>query len=212
MWMKLIDNIIINQLGLHTTTHSRCIYRRLKDGETQLILRQVDDFIVGCKNKQFARNLFNDIGKKIQFPSKVEQGIIPFEFLGIVTNCNGVGITQTPDYIEIFCKNYIARLLKLHGWDTKSPVESTLKLESTSTLDEVTSTTVTARDENYVNQHLNHACGANEAKSVPLKFSLNAMNHHESPGSNVSDQTKFLQVSKFTDSSADGNYFSMNAS
>ena len=38
MWMKLIDNIIINQLGFHTTTHNRCIYRRVQDGETQLLL------------------------------------------------------------------------------------------------------------------------------------------------------------------------------
>ena len=30
MWMKLIDNIIIiKQLGFHTTTHDRCIYRRV---------------------------------------------------------------------------------------------------------------------------------------------------------------------------------------
>ena len=115
--MKLIDNIIINQLGFHITTHNRCIYRRVQDGETQLLLQQVDDFIVGCKNKQSTWNLFNDIGKKIQFPSEVEQGIIPFKFLGIVTNCNGVDITQTPDYIEISCNNYIARLLKSHGWD-----------------------------------------------------------------------------------------------
>ena len=135
MWMKLIDDIIINQLGFHTTTHNRCIYRRVQDRETQLLLRQFDGFLLGYKNKQSTQNLFNIIGIKIQFPSKVEQGIIPFEFLSIVTDYNGVDITQTPDYIEISCKNYIARLLKSHGWDTKSPLES--KLESTLTLDEV---------------------------------------------------------------------------
>ena len=35
-------------------------------------------------------------------------------------------------------------------------------------LDEVTNTIVTAPDENYVNQNLNRACSANEAKSDPL--------------------------------------------
>ena len=101
MWMKLIDNIIINQLGFHTTTHDRCIHRRVRDGETQLLLCQVDDFILGTKDKQSVRNLFNDIGKKIQFPTEVEQGIIQFDFLGIVKDYNGVDITQTPDYVEM---------------------------------------------------------------------------------------------------------------
>ena len=44
-----------------------------------------------------------------------------FEFLGVVTVYNGVDIIQTPDYIEMSCKNYILRLLKSHGWDTPSP-------------------------------------------------------------------------------------------
>ena len=29
IWMKFIDNIIINQLGFHTATHDRCMYRRV---------------------------------------------------------------------------------------------------------------------------------------------------------------------------------------
>ena len=93
--MKLIDSIIINQLGFHTTTHDRCIYRRVQDGETQLLLCQVDDILLGCENEQSAQNLFNDIKKKIKFPTEVKQGIVPFEFLGIVKDYNGVDITQT---------------------------------------------------------------------------------------------------------------------
>lgn len=93
MWMKLIDNIIINQLGFHTTKYDRCIYRRVWDGETQLLLCQVNDFLLGCENEQLEINLFNKIGKTIQFPTKVEQGIIPFEFIGIVKDYNGVDIT-----------------------------------------------------------------------------------------------------------------------
>ena len=63
------------------------------------------------------------MGKKIQFPSEVEQGIAPFEFLGIVKDYNGVDITQTPNYMEMLCKNYISRLLKSNGWDTKSRLD-----------------------------------------------------------------------------------------
>ena len=38
MWTKLNDNIIINQLGFHTTTHDICIYRRVQDEKTHLLL------------------------------------------------------------------------------------------------------------------------------------------------------------------------------
>ena len=51
---------------------------------------------------------------------KKEILIIPFEYLGVVKDYNGCNITQTPDYIEMSCGNYIRRLLKSHGWDTDS--------------------------------------------------------------------------------------------
>ena len=120
MWMKMIDEILITQLGFRTTTHDRCIYIRERDGEVQLLLRQIDNFCTGMTSEKAARDLFNDIGIKIQFPSEKEDGTIPFEFLGVVTDYNGVDIIQTPDYIEMSCKNYILRLLKSHGWDTPS--------------------------------------------------------------------------------------------
>ena len=94
MWMKMINEILINQLGFRTTTHDRCIYIREKDGQVQLILRQIDDFCAAMTSEKASRNLFNDIGIKIQFPKEKEDGTIPFEFLGIVTDYNGVDIIQ----------------------------------------------------------------------------------------------------------------------
>ena len=85
-----------------------------------MLLHQIDNFCTGITSEKAAPDLFNDIGIKIQFPSEKEDGTIPFEFLGVVTDYNGVDIIQTPDYIEISCKNYILRLLKSHGWDTPS--------------------------------------------------------------------------------------------
>ena len=76
--------------------------------------------MLGITSEKAARNLFNDIGIKIQFPSKAELDIIPFEFLGIVKDYNSVDIIQTPDYIEMSSKSYIECLLKLHGWETMS--------------------------------------------------------------------------------------------
>ena len=84
------------------------------------MLRQVDDFLLTCDSETTAKNIFDTIRKKIQFDSEKEKNIIPFEYLGVVTDYNGVDIIQTPDYIEMSCGNYIRRLLKSHGWDTAS--------------------------------------------------------------------------------------------
>ena len=84
------------------------------------MLHQVDDFLLGCTSKKSARNLFNDIHKKIRFPSEIKKGIIPSLFMGVVKDYNRVDIVQMSDYIKMTCKNYITHLLELHGWDTKS--------------------------------------------------------------------------------------------
>ena len=58
-------------------------------------------------SEQAARDLFNNIGVKIQFPSEKKANIVPFEFLGVVKDYNGVDVKQTPDYIEMLCKSYL---------------------------------------------------------------------------------------------------------
>lgn len=54
MLMKIINKVIIDQLGFQTTTQNRCIYMRVRDSETQLMLWQVDDFywLQSCKDQQ----------------------------------------------------------------------------------------------------------------------------------------------------------------
>ena len=99
--MKLIENIIINQLEFHITTRNIWIYIRVWDGET---LCGVDNFLLGYKNEQLAQNLFNDIGKKIQFPLEIKQSVVPFKFLGVIKNYSSVDIIQTTDYIEMSYK------------------------------------------------------------------------------------------------------------
>ena len=121
MWMLLIDKVLIKDFGFHTTTHDRCIYRRVVDGKVQLLLRQVDDIIMAIDSESTAKELCNSIGMKIRFPTEVKDNKVPMEFLGLVSDYNGVGITQTRWYIEMNCANYIRRFLKSHGWDTNSP-------------------------------------------------------------------------------------------
>ena len=115
-----IDNIIINEMGFTSTTHDRCIYRKVIDGEPVFLLRQIDDFCCATRREEIAKNVFNTIGLKMRFDTEKEQGIIPFEYLGVVDDYNGVEIRQTEHYIEMLCENYINRLLRSHGWETPS--------------------------------------------------------------------------------------------
>ena len=104
-------------MGFSTTTHDRCIYRRGSGDTLILIIRQIDDFMIACIHEKTARDIVDTIGRKMQFDTEREQGIVPMEFLGIVNDYNGVEIKQTPYYIEMSCKNYINRFLRSHGWE-----------------------------------------------------------------------------------------------
>ena len=134
MWMHMIDNILIKELGFRTTMHDRCIYLQEQNGSKQLLLRQIDDFCCGVSTKQEAREIFNGIRSKIQFPSEEEIGIIPFEFLGVVKDYNSVDIEQTPNYIKMNCSSYISRLLNTHGWGSSSQGEVSNKNVAVPTL------------------------------------------------------------------------------
>ena len=81
--------------------------------------------MLGTTSKKAMKDLFNDIGVKIQFPSEFETNIIPFEFSGVVKDYNGVNIIQTLDYIEMSSQSYI--ILKSQGWDTLTPKQLTSK-------------------------------------------------------------------------------------
>ena len=65
MWIKLIDRILIKDLGFETTTKDRCIYIKKIEGRTLLLLRQVDEFYCACTDEQDAKNVYNLIGTKI---------------------------------------------------------------------------------------------------------------------------------------------------
>ena len=67
MWMKLIDRILIIDLGFSTTTKDCCIYKKKIEEHIILLLRQVDDFCCSCTDEQDAKNIYNLIGTKIQF-------------------------------------------------------------------------------------------------------------------------------------------------
>jgi hypothetical protein len=90
IWMIIIDRILIEDIGVSTTTHDRCIYTKQIDGKTILMLGQVDNLMIGCTNERIARNIYHIIGTKIRFKTEEEEDSVPFEWLGIVKDYNGV--------------------------------------------------------------------------------------------------------------------------
>ena len=58
LWQLFIDDILA-KIGFHATTHEPCIYR-LPDnvfGEEIFLLRQVDDFALGCDSEETAEKV-----------------------------------------------------------------------------------------------------------------------------------------------------------
>ena len=117
----MIGEILIKKMGFQTTTHDRCVYCQLTpDKNVQLLLWQVDNFLLACNTEQAAKEIFQAIGITIQFDAEKRDGLIPFEFLGVIKDYNCVNIKQTRDYIEMNCAKRVQRILKSHGWDTDS--------------------------------------------------------------------------------------------
>ena len=72
-----------------------------------LVLRQVDDFLIGCDNEDIARKLTDKIGKKIQFKPEEEKETLPITYLGLVEDYNGVVIEKTSRKIKMTAKIYL---------------------------------------------------------------------------------------------------------
>ena len=65
--MKLIDQILIKDLGFKTTTKDRCIYIKKIEGQIILLLHQINIFFCTYTVEQDTKNIYNLIGTKIQF-------------------------------------------------------------------------------------------------------------------------------------------------
>ena len=86
------------KLNFKPTSHDRCIYSTLYKGVKVYLLRQVDDFAIATPNEEFAKEIFAIIGKEMQFKSEKRP---PFEYLGLLSDYNGVKVEQTSTNIAI---------------------------------------------------------------------------------------------------------------
>ena len=82
-------------MGFETTTHDCCIYKKVIDGNFVYLLWKIDHCACVCHVQKTAENIFNITGTKMKFKDEKEKFIIPFEFLGVICDYNGVDIKQT---------------------------------------------------------------------------------------------------------------------
>jgi len=73
----------------------------------------VDDFAIASDTLAIANFIISKIDKHVSTSNK-----------GIRTKYNGVDILQTCDYIKLYGKSYIDKVLLSHGWNEPSPNES----------------------------------------------------------------------------------------
>jgi len=115
---------ILKDVGFKNTMHEKNIYTGQFCGKKVLLVRQVDDFALGCRQESMAKSVYANIGAKLALHNEAEA---PFEYLGLVDSFDGYDVLQTRDCIKLSAESYIRRLLKAHGWDSPSPRESSNK-------------------------------------------------------------------------------------
>ena len=104
LWQEHIDSILKN-IGFRNTHHEPCIYIRTdpKTGENTFLLRQVDDFAIGCSDKHTADSLWDELDTHLREPLKRETSY--------VTRHNGIDVLQTRHFIRIHCDTYINKII-----------------------------------------------------------------------------------------------------
>ena len=94
------------------------------------LLQQVDDFAIASKDEATAKAIFDCLTSLLQLPSEDK---VPFKYLGLLDDYNGVNVIQSQNHIELTCEKYICRVLISHGWETGSPNEQQIAINSLTT-------------------------------------------------------------------------------
>jgi KUP system potassium uptake protein len=113
LWTRLINQILIAELGFRSTTHEPNLYRGTVADQDVLLCRQVDDFSIACKDPAIAERLIALINARVTTESK-----------GLGTRYNGIDLLQTRHYLQLSCGTYIRRILQTHGWEAPAHHES----------------------------------------------------------------------------------------
>ena len=111
-------------MGFESTTHDRCIYKKVIDGNVVYLLRQVDNMCAAICDQKTAEKISDIIERKIISKDKEEKGIIPFKFFELIHEYDGVDIKKITHCIDMSCETYINRLTKSHNWDINIKLSS----------------------------------------------------------------------------------------
>jgi len=111
---EMIIEILETAFGFQSTTHEHNIYCGEVKGEIVFVCRQVDDFAIASDTTDVADFIISEIDKRVSTSNK-----------GIGTKYNGVDILQTHNYIKLYCKSYIDKVLLSHGWSKPGLNKST---------------------------------------------------------------------------------------
>jgi len=120
LWEKMITKIL-DDMGFKPTTLKRNLYQGTIDSKTVPVCQQVDDFAVGCRHADVAKDLIAHINKHATTES---QGMGTITSREVFNQYNGIDIHQTRDYVKLSCETYIDRGAETHGWDRPGPKES----------------------------------------------------------------------------------------
>jgi len=93
LWEEHISGIL-EKVGFKNTTHEKNICTGKFCGEKVPLVRQVDDFALGCRQESTAESVCADIGAKLALHNEAEA---PFECLGLVNSFDGCDALQTRD-------------------------------------------------------------------------------------------------------------------
>ena len=69
---------------------------------------------MATNDESITKEIYGIIGAKLQLPGETE---LPFTYLSLVTNYNGVDVNQREEYIEVNASNNIDLLLTSCGWN-----------------------------------------------------------------------------------------------
>ena len=109
LWQLFIDHIL-TKIGFRATRHEPCIYRLPTEvfGEEIFLLRQVDDFALGCDSAETAEKIWKLIDAEMSAPLKRE---------GLLCRFNGIDIEQSKNFIRVHCQTYISKIMKNKTFD-----------------------------------------------------------------------------------------------
>ena len=113
LFEELANDILLNRLGLTTTSHERNLYCGIFESHKVYVCRQVDDLAISAPTIDIGQRLIAAIGSHVTLAGN-----------SLLIKFNGIQVEQSREYIRLHCTDYIDRLVERYGWSTPSTPDS----------------------------------------------------------------------------------------